>query len=76
MGMEIIVPIVLVLGLLMKFLAGTEQKSDRLRRAENIIELDRRSARFYADANAKAFLTKSIATLVIGILYLLWWMVQ
>jgi hypothetical protein len=74
--MEMIIPIVLVLGLLMKFLAGTEQKSDRLRRAENIIELDRRSSRFYADANAKALLNKIIATLIVGVLYLLWWMTR
>ncbi len=72
--MEIIVPIVLVLGLLMKFLAGTEQKSDRLRRAEDIIELDRRSSRFYADANAKALLNKIIATMIVALVSIILWM--
>ena len=74
--MEILIPIVAALFFLMNFIAGTNKKSDRLRRAEDIIELDRRSSRFYSDANAKALLNKIIATLVVGVLYLLWWMFQ
>jgi hypothetical protein len=74
--MEIIIPIVAALFFLMNFVAGANKKSDRLKRAEEVLARDRRTTQFYADANAKALLEKIIATLVVGVVALLWWMFQ
>lgn len=74
--MEILIPIVAALFFLMNFIAGTNKKSDRLKRAEEILARDRRTTQFYADANAKALLEKIIATLIVGVICLLWWMIK
>lgn len=72
--MEIIVPIVAVLFFLMNFVASTNKKSDRLKRAEEVLARDRRTTQFYADANAKALLNKIIATMIVALISIVLWM--